>query len=182
MDQYWNTIWQYKVCTANFIITMLSLPANRKPFLKNEKQYLNCTFVFSFSSTFVTLMPQQTSIGYNGTIQACWCLFRFLFPENIMLKDEVKKFRNNNNFFKKKNNNQNSNWTKRKIKCALCTFFQQYYWYHITFTKQCYRYVDVSNSTQIYPNTQMLGALCPITGGQRDLFWFPKFDRKTTFS
>lgn len=40
-------------------------------FFLNVKRYLNCTFFFSFLSVLVTLTPQQTSIGYNGTIQAC---------------------------------------------------------------------------------------------------------------
>lgn len=47
--------------------------------------------------------------------------FCFLFTENVMLKDDVKKK-------EYKNNKQNSNWTKKKEKNALSAhFFQQYY-------------------------------------------------------
>lgn len=41
----------------------------------------------------------------------------------------------------------------------------------------------LSNSTLKHPNTsQMFGAFCSITGGQRDIFWFPKFDKKQPFN
>lgn len=81
----------------------------------------------------------------------------------------------------KKNNKKNIG-RKRKINAlsAHFSFYQQYYWDHITFTKRCYRYADVSDSTQKHPDAQMLGAFCSITGGQRDFFWFPKFSKKKT--
>lgn len=107
-------------------------------------------------------MPQQASIGCNGTTQACWCLFCFLFPENIMLKDVKKDSRVKNI------TNKNWNWTKRMRKCALCTFV--------------YNTIDITLPSPIYPNTlQMLWAFCSITGGQRDFIWFPKLDKKQPF-
>lgn len=42
-----------------------------------------------------------------------------------------------------------------------------------------------ARDTQMFPivhwsaPTQMLGAFCSITGGQRDFFWFPTFDKKS---
>lgn len=79
----------------------------------------------------------------------------------------------------KKNNKKILDEKERLMRSLhIFLFYQQYYWDHITFTKRCYRYADVSDSTQKHPDAQMLGAFCSITGGQRDFFWFPKFSKK----
>lgn len=88
-------------------------------------------------------MPQQTSVGYDGTIQACWCLvlFSVSWKHNAQRWCKKKRKRKDSRIKKKRKQQtklKSDKKEKRKLKCALCTFcFQQYYWYHITFTKQC---------------------------------------------
>lgn len=118
MDQYWNTIWQYKVCTAICFFYHKAIASSKQKtffslFTKTVSELHFC--LFSFSSILVT---------FNASTNKHWLWwhyssllmpnFVFCFLKTQCSKDDGKKKQKNQRLKKWNDKKKKHYWTKKE--------------------------------------------------------------------